>query len=486
MSNNTKYIGLSIGPIFETISQVQATRELWAASYVFSHLMENIARGLQAENAKLKTPYVAKTSPKGAGLYPDRLIYPENGVGLNTGKEVARQVLDGFAVRVQQGFAAVKNFNHLDGEVPELESIKGQFKKYFRTYLVESPVDEGKNIRRLSNHLDTLEQYPQFEALPHRNYFIELLGHLKKSKKLADQVLNILFQDAPPIPSMGEIATAGLPGLLDTEGKAAYEQVINEWKKEEQKSADADDDLMHKLKGEKEIASVFKAYHKYVAVVRADGDKIGDTIGALEGVEGGVEAFSQGLYEIGEASVKVIEEYGALPVYAGGDDLLFFAPVCHPDENDGQFKSVFHLVEKLDKKFRNKFAKLFNEWEKKFGDDFKRPDKLPSLSFGISINYYKFPLSEAIESSYHLLNNHAKTGNKNKVAIELLLASGTSIKKTFSLKRAASKKTGKPLASMFSVFSNLMKKNRCQGRRISKFHHLFNGPQQAFVPVDER
>ena len=481
MSNNNKYIGLTIGPIFETISQVKATRELWAASYAFSHLMEKIAQGLQQEGANLKMPFVAEKSPKGAGLYPDRLIYPENGVDIGTGKQVAREVLDGFAVRVHLGYEEVNKFNKLGGALPELESIKKQFKKYFRTYLIESNVDAGKNLRRLSDHLDTIEQYPQFDAQPHRNYFVELLGHLKENKKMADRVLTVLFSEEDLIiPSMGEIATAGLPGLLDDKGKKDYEDVLEKWKREEE-STEPDDDLMQRLKGEKTIAESFRSYHKYVAVVQADGDNIGATIGSLEWIDGGLEAFSKGLFEIGEESVRIIKEYGGMPVYAGGDDLLFFAPVCHPGQEKGTFLSVFHLIAKLEKKFRKKFTTLFDEWEEQF-KGFKRPENTPTLSFGVSINYYKFPMAEAIERSYELMTYNAKKQpGKNSVAVELLLASGTGIGKTFSLKRKISATSGRPVATTFSVFSNLMSENVAkEGDYLSSVTYLMERNKPLF------
>lgn len=44
--NKKSYIGLTIGPIVETIGNAKQTGELWASSYLFSYIMKNIIKTL--------------------------------------------------------------------------------------------------------------------------------------------------------------------------------------------------------------------------------------------------------------------------------------------------------------------------------------------------------------------------------------------------------------------------------------------------------
>ena len=71
--------------------------------------------------------------------------------------------------------------------------------------------------------------------------------------------------------------------------------------------------------------------------------------------------------------------------------------------------------------------------------NFKNSFDNASLSYGLSISYYKFPLNEALEQARELLLNHAKkykdeiTGKeKNALAFKVLKHSGASFGTTFN------------------------------------------------------
>ena len=72
------YIALTIGPIYKTLAFAKRTRELWAASYIFSHMMEEIVEKINTiEKYEIILPVRSKsTEPlnKDVGLFPDRLI----------------------------------------------------------------------------------------------------------------------------------------------------------------------------------------------------------------------------------------------------------------------------------------------------------------------------------------------------------------------------------------------------------------------------
>ena len=82
-----------------------------------------------------------------------------------------------------------------------------------------------------------------------------------------------------------------------------------------------------------------------------------------------------------------MSRFGGMIIYAGGDDLLFLAPV-----SNGKGQTVFELCQEI--------AMLF---EGKMKDNFVGFSSCPTVSFGISIQYEKFPLYEALNHARNLL-----------------------------------------------------------------------------------
>ena len=72
------YLAINIGPIIKTFSMARKPREFWAASYMFSYLMECILNHLDNnENLTLVSPFYQKGCNRntGVGLFPDRIYY---------------------------------------------------------------------------------------------------------------------------------------------------------------------------------------------------------------------------------------------------------------------------------------------------------------------------------------------------------------------------------------------------------------------------
>lgn len=56
-----KYLAISIGPIIKTFSMARKPREFWAASYLFSYLMQCILKVFDnEEKVELLSPYYKK------------------------------------------------------------------------------------------------------------------------------------------------------------------------------------------------------------------------------------------------------------------------------------------------------------------------------------------------------------------------------------------------------------------------------------------
>jgi len=138
--------------------------------------------------------------------------------------------------------------------------------------------------------------------------------------------------------------------------------------------------------------------YKYIAIIHADGDSLGKYIKK----QNDVTQVSKKLFNFDKKAVETIKAYGSLSLFVGGDDLLIFAPVINKNQ------TIFNLIDSLSENYKDALA----------------TDE-STLSFGVSITYYKFPLYEALESSRDALFTKAKKyEGKNSVAINVQKHSG--------------------------------------------------------------
>ena len=173
-----------------------------------------------------------------------------------------------------------------------------------------------------------------------------------------------------------------------------------------------------------------KSYHDYICIVQADGDNMGKVVTHLP--ENTIYQISEQLMKFGKEACELITDFGGLPIYAGGDDLLFIAPVCGNQSN-----SIFHLISSIDHAYRN----IANEVSKL---NIKDEQGLPihtSMSYGLSITYYKYPLYEAWKIAGNQLFGIAKDkerhgGLKNAIAWKIQKHSGSTYEGSFSKSEA--------------------------------------------------
>ena len=148
-------------------------------------------------------------------------------------------------------------------------------------------------------------------------------------------------------------------------------------------------------------------YQRYIAVVKADGDSMGKAFEETNNAN----ALSKALFEFNKKAVEIIrKDFDGLPVFIGGDDLLFFAPIFTKNG------SVFSLLECLDAAFHESIREKTN---------LKKQEEHPTLSFGVSVSYYKYPMFEALELADKLLTKaKAGDGEKNNIVFSVLKHSG--------------------------------------------------------------
>ncbi len=355
-----KYIGITIGPIFKTMSLSSSPVALWASSYIFSLLSKTICKELVEDGVRksdIVVPYYAENFDynkmnNGVGLFPDHIIFKA----------------DDYAV---SNVTAVKN--------KAIEYVAGQFSvgaEYLEKYVMVSAFEFKANnpILESGKIFDSLELATPFVDKEEINPILALFSGDKYSKNNA---------------------------IKNTEFVAN----LNSFQlKKDDNSFKSLDDIV-------KIGNGYKKY-EYYAIVRSDGDNMGKIISGLTDDEK-IRTFSQTCLNYCAEVAEKVNEFNGVTIYAGGDDLLAILP-C--ESKNG--KTIFSFV----KEANEVFAKNFEDYIKLLPEDSKKP----SLSFGITIAYHKFPLYEALEDSAGLLFGVAKQGDKNCVAVRLQKHAGQS------------------------------------------------------------
>jgi CRISPR-associated protein Cmr2 len=419
------YIAITIGPIYKTFQNVRKTRELWAASYTFSFISKRIIEGIkELKEDTVLLPYYNKQTPKGIGLYPDRIFVKKSDT---VNIEAIENVKDSVINEVSQWSG--------NGDSNEF------LRNYFRIYSVEYSTSDSENPVSIGNELlDTAELRNLWELEESKN---ELLSFFRAVNKIPyndgkwivnhfeqkDVFNEIRFESLP------EISTRAIRNI----DVAKYKELVREYCYKD--TTGDEEGFIKKLKKElnkKGKPENFKNYHKYIAIIKADGDKVGAYIKAIKSdFEKDLTTLSKSLHEWGIESAGLIKEYSGIPIYIGGDDVLFLAPIVGNNK-----QSILGLIKNLNESFQACF-KALPERKGEDGNVIK-----PTLSFGLSITYYKYPLYEALNKANQLLDIAKKT--RNACSISLLKHSGSSF--DISISNDDSEDVGKSFQALNTFF----------------------------------
>lgn len=481
MSENkgtTAYIGLTIGPIIKTLLTAKRTRHLWGASYSFAYIMKEIAKAFDqkhpdrswykpalGEAARLvfgkpedRTDSILYTS--GVGIFPDHLIVDSPSKSdVKDLNDIAETVIDNFANQLVA---------HL--KVKNAVQVQQFIKAYFQIHIIRDHLAESENpILGMSERLSIVELHPSF-PIEKESYLFELFDQVGSSFLAQDA-----FGNNKSFLSIPEIALS--THLLNIsrnnrDGKNCNQYVnskqieaLKEARLNEKTKEEADEQYVEWVKAfisgynkENEADKItFLTGQKYIAIVQADGDSIGKLLSSLPSEK--LEPFSLQLTSFALEAASLVEAYDGMPVYFGGDDALFFAPVVHGDLN------IFNLLREL--------SALFELHFKSFESKSK-----PTLSFGLSITYLKYPLYEALEQSGDLLREVAKEG----------LASDEDDEETGQKKRVKNNIAFQVLRHSGSAFSGLLHLDETAAWSIldtftDLFNHHINHPSESLRSI---
>lgn len=188
-------------------------------------------------------------------------------------------------------------------------------------------------------------------------------------------------------------------------------------------------------------------YHNYIAIINADGDRMSDTISRLLDEGRSITELSKKLLDFGNDAVIIAKEYAARIIFIGGDDILIFAPIKYG------IRTVFGLL---------------NDLGKKFDEHMESFSVRPTLSFGMTVTYKKFPMGEALKLSQEMLGKSKDKSIhplKNTITSILQKHSGQSSVIEFEKDKKS-----------FGIFLNLLEQYSDQDSRIltSVIHWLGN------------
>lgn len=376
------YIGITIGPIFDTIMEASTPAALWFASSMFSDITRRLCEEISNEenftNVQIISPYYSKgiSNKDGVGKFHDRIIFSTE----KYDNEKMKIIISKVKRDTKQYF-----LNDTDKAAAFLE-------EYLQIHYVvlEQNVIEDKNcILALSPYLNVMELMKSFPNNNSDNPIKKLfLGENNKTNKYVKE--NPLFHNI------------SLENNQFINNKTGAIWLIDEIASNHGKSKSG-------LK-----------LSNYYAVVQADGDNMSDFLETLSTGNNykdndKLANFSLACLNYDEAAAKEIGDFGGMTIYAGGDDLLFLAPL---ESENGE--TIFKLCNKINNLFKQKVQ----EMESLNGINV---NIIPTISFGISIQYRKYPLYEALSNAIKLLQiAKDEKSNKNRMVIELQKHSGQS------------------------------------------------------------
>lgn len=354
-----KYIAMTIGPITDTMMLGRKTSEIWGASYLFSSFMKAVIKKLKAKDGvEFLIPYVDddllfEPHDDGIGMFHDRFIMKSTSLTLQNVYTLVEEE------KVNFGKMIAQSIKKDDAKVIAF------FKSYLQTYLFSSENEYANPVSEISTILDSMELHtPILEG--DEDYMRLFLNR------------NTLLHSAMIQTSFGKKNVS----FNSIEAIAAQED---------------DTDVSN--------SKEFKNAAKYIAIIHADGDNLGSYIKDHTNVAD----VSKNLFQFDKKSVEIIKEFGGLPLFVGGDDLLIFAPVINKEK-----KTLFDLIDSLSQAYKEALS-----------------SEKTTLSFGVSITYYKYPLYEALSKSRSVLFKDAKQyEGKNAVAVSVQKHSGQSFEFT--------------------------------------------------------
>lgn len=377
MNEQKTYIGITLGPIERIIGYAKSTRAIWAASYLFSFLSKHIIEKYYYKKYRFLKPWVTEEMfefQDGIGRFPDQYVFEaEENISISAIRQECDSIIDKLAT----------NIGDVLQKSNERNDILAYLKQTIRIIIIKQKflqsIGDNEIVASMQNTMAAMECRDSFYAEEKNNYLAQYFE--------STSAQTLLYIDAFNKITGGRIFDTIIECSAGKDYNGTKTELLN---------GKLDDKL--------------KPYQKYIAFVSADGDNFGKTLAILGNKAGNI--FNDYNKEIR----NIVNTYGGQIIYQGGDDILFFAPVY----NGTAKKDIFQLIIDIDDKFQS----ILN-----CNQSIKDLANKPSISYGISISYHKFPMAETRLLSNTLLDKIKLVPNgilKNKIRWNVRKHSGQS------------------------------------------------------------
>ena len=440
---------ITVGPIQDFIAAARRTRDLWSGSTLLSDISREVAKSVAGQQGALIFPAQATADnvaniilaelPDGAD--PKTVAEKAeadgkahwDGVAADTLRDWAASV-DGPRFRAQQGTClefyyaweplpddpeayqqarrklmqvlngrkACRNFNQFTGvaKLPK-SSLDGARESVWKDGKLGSMTDWRRKQLRLNDgeQLDAIGLIKR-AGLGNRQFpSVSRIAADPWLRGLDDKDRALLIADCEELvkDKVGLISLARFHQYADFpyEGSAVFERRLDEVIESE--AAEGRQTALRKR-----LKALYATYNEpspYLAVLVADGDRVGKTISGLRRVSDN-RRFSDDLAHFAREAKKIVEAHHGVLVYAGGDDVLAFLPANKAIE--------------CARALRDEFARRMEKWPG------------PTLSVGLAFGHCMEDLEDLLQAG-RAAEKDAKE-DRNALAVHWKPAGGPVIK----------------------------------------------------------
>jgi CRISPR-associated protein Cmr2 len=380
-------LAISLGPVQGFIAAARKTRDLWFGSYLLSDIARQTAKRINEQNgATLIFPGVETPDKLNENNFSvaNVILAVVSGNPQEIAKQAEKAANDAWKTHVENAKQKVEEYGNNVLRQDIWNKQKDNFVEFYAAWVPYNASDYQRNRKRVMRLLagrkacrDFVQEQSTDDRLPKSsldgardtvlqeklpNDFRKHL-HIRNGEQL--DLIGIVKRfggGRKKFPSLGEIAVN--PILKDRAAGFSADEI------------DDEDNEFEKC--------------PYLAVICADGDKMGAAISSLDSPEKHKQ-FSIALSAFSQAVPGIVKAHYGECVYAGGDDVLAFVPV------DGALPCARELSESFKKKLKNYDV---------------------SLSVGVVIGHYHEMLETILEFA-RKAEKKAKGTERNGLAISM-------------------------------------------------------------------
>ncbi|MDG5816169.1 type III-B CRISPR-associated protein Cas10/Cmr2 [Chitinispirillales bacterium ANBcel5] len=452
---------ISIGPVQDFISSARKLRDLWFGSNLLSELSKRVAKSLHSQGCELIFPAIENVSELEENselIVANKILTSYSGtippkVIIANAKKEWRKMLESIADDTKnelRNYPLKVNEKVFDAQISDIGEFFGVWaqigsdsyyngrqsierllsgRKKIREF--EAPKWNGKGIPKnsLDGYRETVftNKINELKGLLKKNEKLDAIGFIKRFYPIRKKAKNVeQFEDLADIaiaPWLKAIKKGTKKPVLDTfesiiasdtsnhrkNDKLSDNPILSELyyvKKSDLNDYISSESVENAWKKLRELRESAGEPTKYACILLGDGDNMGKVIGEIKDMKGH-KTFSRSLSEFAAHAKKIVSKNEGSLVYAGGDDVLAYAPM--------------HTALLC----ANELRKAFFKQMKKVIIDLGLKCQIPTFSIGIAIVHYSEPLGNALNLARETENIAKTIAGKDALAIILKKRSGS-------------------------------------------------------------